>query len=119
LSIAQSTLALLAFSGAPQRADGVSQTHTTAPPAHDGSVVLHNGAHLHILDAPVEQPVQQPDWLAEADGLIDAGATRIHRDKAALVLAELAEGTAPSTIARKVGVGYSTVARIADRRGSP
>jgi hypothetical protein len=30
------------------------------------------------------------------------------------VLAGPAEGTAPSTIARRVGVGYKTVARIAD-----
>jgi hypothetical protein len=32
----------------------------------------------------------------------------------AAVLAELAGGTAPSTIARKVGVGYATVPRIAE-----
>ena len=30
------------------------------------------------------------------------------------VLAELDEGRAPNTIARKVGVGYKTVARIAE-----
>jgi hypothetical protein len=29
------------------------------------------------------------------------------------MLAELADGTPPSTVARKVGVGYATVARIA------
>lgn len=46
--------------------------------------------------------------------LIGAGVTRIERDKMAAVLAELDEGTAPSTIARKVGVGYTTVARIAE-----
>jgi hypothetical protein len=40
--------------------------------------------------------------------------TRLGRDKLALVLAELDEGTAPSRIARKVGVGYATVARIAE-----
>ncbi|MBS4729721.1 hypothetical protein MSM1_15680 [Mycobacterium sp. SM1] len=49
-----------------------------------------------------------------ADELIGAGVTRINRDKAALVLSELAAGTAPSTLARKVGVGYATVARIAE-----
>jgi DNA invertase Pin-like site-specific DNA recombinase len=38
--------------------------------------------------------------------------TRIERDKLAQVLAELADGTAPSTIARTLGVGYTTVARI-------
>ena len=43
-----------------------------------------------------------------------AGVTRLERDKLGLVLAGLADGTAPSTIVRKVGVGYATVARIAD-----
>jgi hypothetical protein len=40
--------------------------------------------------------------------------TRITRDKLAAALAGLADGTAPSSIARKVGVGYATVARIAE-----
>jgi hypothetical protein len=34
----------------------------------------------------------------------------------AAVLAELADGTAPSTVARKLGVGYATVARISRGR---
>jgi hypothetical protein len=41
--------------------------------------------------------------------------TRIERDRVAAVLAELAGGTAPSTVARRVGGGYATVARIAER----
>jgi hypothetical protein len=40
--------------------------------------------------------------------------TRIERDKLARVLAELADGTAPSTAARQLGVDYQTVARIAE-----
>jgi hypothetical protein len=68
---------------------------------------VRNGALLRALDAPVA------DWTAAADKLIGAGVTRIERDRVATVLAELADGTAPSTIARKVGVGYATVARIA------
>ena len=54
------------------------------------------------------------DWTAAADELIGAGVTRIERDKLATVLAALADGTAPSTVARKVGLGYATVARIAE-----
>jgi hypothetical protein len=46
--------------------------------------------------------------------LISAGVTRIERTKVATVLAELAGGTAPSTIDRKVGVGYAIVPRIAE-----
>jgi hypothetical protein len=61
--------------------------------------------------ASVDAPA---DWTAAADELIGAGVTRIERDKVAAVLAELAGGTAPSTVARKVGVGYRTVARIAE-----
>jgi hypothetical protein len=41
------------------------------------------------------------------------------RDKLAAVLAGLADGTARSTIARKVGVGYATVARIAETTTHP
>jgi hypothetical protein len=97
--IAQSTLALLALSGTPRRASG----------AHNGASV-HNGVPLHDLGVPVHPP----DWTAAADELIGAGVTRIDRDKAATVLAELAGGTAPSTVARKHGVGYTTVIRIAE-----
>lgn len=108
LSIAQSTLALLALSGTP-RTHGVQSGAAGA--AHNGAPVQHNGVYLHRLDAPVQQ---SDDWTAQADELIGAGVTRIDRDKAAAVLAELAGGTAPSTVARKHGVGYATVARIAE-----
>jgi hypothetical protein len=70
--------------------------------------VLRNGVPLHSLVAPVG------DWATAADEMIGSGVTRIARDKLALVLAGLDEGTAPSTIARKVGVGYATVARISE-----
>jgi hypothetical protein len=55
---------------------------------------------LHTLGAPVDAP---DDWTATADQLIGAGVTA-RPDKLALVLAGLAGGMAPSTIARKVGV---------------
>lgn len=103
LSIAVSTLALLALTGAPKRA----AVHADAPPAH-------NGALLHTLDAPV---CADGEHHAAADELIGAGVTRIARDKVAQVLAELAYGTAPSTVARRLGVGYQTVARIAETAG--
>jgi hypothetical protein len=65
---------------------------------------------MHQLATPVEQP---DDWDAQADALIGAGVTRIGREKVAAVLAELAGGAARSTVARKVGVGYTTVTRLA------
>jgi hypothetical protein len=97
LSIAVSTCALLALTGAPKRAGD-------AP-------LLHNGALLHTLHAP---GCADGEHHATADALIGAGVTRIARDRVAQVLAELADGTAPSTVARRLGVGYQTVARIAE-----
>jgi hypothetical protein len=75
------------------------------------AAVAHNGVPLHSLGAPADAP---DDWTAATDQLIGAGVTRLGRDKLTAVLAALADGTAPSTIARKVGVGYATVARIAE-----
>jgi Protein of unknown function (DUF2637) len=106
LSIAQSTLALLALSGAPRKGRVSNATPTAG--AHNGAV-LHNGVHLHPLDAPVDAP---DDWGAQADQLISAGVTRLDRGKVATVLSELAAGTAPSTVARRHGVGYATVTRL-------
>lgn len=100
LAIAVSTLALLALTGAPKR----GAVHDDAPP-------VRNGALLHHLDAPVSVDGAHH---ATADDLIGAGVTRIERDKVAAVLAELADGTAPSTVARRLSVGYQTVARIAE-----
>jgi hypothetical protein len=107
IAIAISTLALFALTGAPARNAPVHGLRNGAP-------LQHNGVQLHRLDAPVES---SDDWGAQADELIGAGVTRIDRDKVAAVLAALAGGTAPSTVARNVGVGYATVARIADRQG--
>jgi hypothetical protein len=86
---------------------GVSQTEVLDTPWRTGGG--HNGApvRLHALDAPV---AARP----AADKLIGAGVTRLGSDKLATVLANLEAGTAPSTIARKLGVGYATVARIAE-----
>jgi Protein of unknown function (DUF2637) len=124
LSIAQSTLALLALSGAPRKGRISSATPTAG--ARNGASV-HNGVHLHPLDAPVadfpisnrEVPTSSPDWTAHADQLISAGVTRIDRDKVATVLAELEEGVAPSTVARRHGVGYTTVTRLAETTKQP
>jgi hypothetical protein len=52
LAIVQSTLALLALSGTPRRADG----------AHNGAPVRQNGVPLHDLGAPVHPP----GWTAAA-----------------------------------------------------
>jgi hypothetical protein len=64
---------------------------------------------LHPLDAPV---CVDGAHHATAHDLIGAGVTRLERDKVAA--AELYAGTAPSTVARRLSVGYQTVSRIAD-----
>lgn len=52
--------------------------------------------------------------LPAAEAILAAGVTRIDRVKVAEVLAEHEADVRPSMIARKVGVGYSTVVRILD-----
>ncbi|AOZ61411.1 membrane protein [Mycobacterium phage DrHayes] len=52
--------------------------------------------------------------LPAAEAILAAGVTRIDRVKVAEVLAEHAADVKPSMIARKLGVGYSTVVRILD-----
>ncbi|QFG14127.1 membrane protein [Mycobacterium phage Curiosium] len=52
--------------------------------------------------------------LPAAEAILAAGVTRIDRVKVAEVLAEHDADVRPSMIARKVGVGYSTVVRILD-----
>ena len=66
---------------------------------------------MHALVAPV---CVDGAHHVKADELIGAGVTRLDRDKVAAVLAELDAGTAPSTVARRLSVGYQTVSRISE-----
>ncbi|QFP94865.1 membrane protein [Mycobacterium phage Marshawn] len=52
--------------------------------------------------------------MPAAEVIVEQGVTRIDRAKVAEVLAEHEQGVAPSMIARKLSVGYSTVVRILD-----
>ncbi|AYR01146.1 membrane protein [Mycobacterium phage LeMond] len=54
------------------------------------------------------------EHMPAAEKLVAEGVTRIDRAKVAEVLAEHAQNVAPSMIARKLSVGYSTVVRILD-----
>lgn len=54
-------------------------------------------------------------YHVEAAGrMVEAGVTRIDALRVARVLAEYDSNTAPSTIARKLGLGYETVVKILD-----
>ncbi|ASR85964.1 hypothetical protein SEA_PEANAM_82 [Mycobacterium phage Peanam] len=140
LSITGSTIALLALSGA-QRAEVVDQVHAEVQPAAQPAAPVHVEVHndvrtvaqaadLHVPVPADSQPgalsvasliareAATSDALAEhlpaAEAIVGAGVTRIDRVKVAEVLAAHSDGTAPSMIARKLGVGYSTVVRILD-----
>ncbi|QAX95619.1 membrane protein [Mycobacterium phage Nibb] len=54
------------------------------------------------------------EHMPAAERIVAEGVTRIDRAKVAEVLAEHAQNVAPSMIARKLSVGYSTVVRILD-----
>ncbi|AID59181.1 hypothetical protein PBI_EMERSON_82 [Mycobacterium phage Emerson] len=104
-------------------ADLQSDTHLVAREA-DGLV--------HVFEESVHDPVPggvsvadliareaaTSDALAAhlpaAEAILAAGVTRIDRVKVAEVLAEHEADVKPSMIARKLGVGYSTVVRILD-----
>lgn len=108
LSIAQSTLALLALTR-PRAA--------AAEPGAPSDIPVKRFSAGVTSPAPPAEASEEvlEDWYAEAESLIDAGVTRLDRDKLAVMLAELADGASPNAIARKIGVGYNTVARIRDR----
>ncbi|QFG09271.1 membrane protein [Mycobacterium phage Efra2] len=115
--------------------------HTVAQPADlhvslpaDTHLVAHEANGLvHVSEASVHDPapsgaVSVADLIAReaatsdalaahmpaAEAILAAGVTRIDRVKVAEVLAEHDADVRPSMIARKVGVGYSTVVRILD-----
>ncbi|AOZ64419.1 LamD-like protein [Mycobacterium phage Marcoliusprime] len=116
LSITGSTVALLALTGQARGAQAYEVEHLDAHPLSPVAPVhvsVHTSAQAVAQAAAVEVAEPATDLPVEAaERLLDAGVTRIDRVKVAQVLAEHAEGTAPSMIARKLSVGYSTVVRI-------
>lgn len=117
LSIAQSTLALLAITGASRR------RVTSAPTrgAHPNSTVAQpdgaNGtpAATTAVPDPSVAVACATRWHPAARQLIEAGVTQKDIDVVALVLAEHEAGIAPSTIGRRLDVHHSTVGRILAR----
>ncbi|WNM67563.1 membrane protein [Mycobacterium phage Shadow1] len=105
-----------------ERADAA---HTDAQPVHTPArglsvadlIARETAAAVESQPVDVEpstDPALFSPHAVAAARLVDEGVTRIDRAKVAQVLAEHAEGTAPSMIARKLQVGYSTVVRILD-----
>lgn len=140
LSITGSTIALLALTNA-QRAEVVDAPRAAvldaAQPVAPVHVEVHTDVHataqaadLHVSEPADLQPgavsvasliareaessAHLAAHLPAAEAIVAQGVTRIDRVKVAEVLAEHSDGTAPSMIARKLSVGYSTVVRILD-----
>ncbi|ASR85091.1 membrane protein [Mycobacterium phage Unicorn] len=105
-------------------ADGL--VHVTEQPVHEpvrgvtvADLIAREAAQAVAEPLPLDvetstDPALFSTHAVAAARLVDEGVTRIDRAKVAQVLAEHAEGTAPSMIARKLQVGYSTVVRILD-----
>ncbi|OHU71373.1 hypothetical protein BKG86_17110 [Mycobacteroides chelonae] len=140
LSITGSTVALLALSSA-HRVEQLDQPH--AGPLDDEAVklstifdgtlhgVIPSDQGAQTITATLELIEPEPtdtageEWTqAAADvevhhveaaaRIVEAGVTRVEALRVARVLAEYTAGTAPSTIARKLRMGYETVACILD-----
>lgn len=144
LSITGSTVALLALSSAQrvEQLDHPASTATLdepyAGPLDDGTVklstmfdgTLHGvipndpdtqtiTATLELIEPEVEEWTQaaadvEVRHVEAAARIVEAGVTRVEPLRVARVLAEYTAGTAPSTIARKLRMGYETVACILD-----
>lgn len=132
LSITGSTVALLALSGAER--DEQLDEPVGAPDPVVTAVIDEHHEHVYVPEArtmylsTVEQPGEPIDddqpsealasvevyHVESAGRMVEAGVTRIDALRVARVLAEYDAETAPSTIARKLSVGYETVVKILD-----
>ncbi|AVJ50246.1 membrane protein [Mycobacterium phage Mendokysei] len=111
-SIAVSTIALLALNGTRQRAAvpaAADQCRADIAPTAAPAEAPPPAAPT----VPVSAPAVDSSHHETADELIGAGVTRVDRDRLAAVLRGLADGIPPSTVARRVGVRYQTVQRVA------
>lgn len=139
LSITGSTIALLALSGA-QRNESIEETNTPGPSVHVevhndvhavaqvAELQVHEVEHIEsvathelgqrsqsvhdILAREAAHDGAVAAQLRSAEAILATGRVRIDRVKVATVLAQHADGTAPSMIARKASVGYDTVKSI-------
>lgn len=123
LGITGSTLSLLALSSAQRQPHPV---FADAQPVAPVSVAVHTEVHAAASVSDGTGPVSVAELIARetaispeearhlpaAEELLAAGVTTIDRVKVARVLAASASGTAPSTIARDLNVGFATVKRI-------
>ncbi|ULP47337.1 DUF2637 domain-containing protein [Mycolicibacter virginiensis] len=122
LGMASSLIALFALTNA-ERSQQVHAHHVEPQQGADSAVHVeaHNSVHTEgrndLLDKQIIQPKPAPDaHLAAAHRLVAQGIVRISPERVAKVLAEQSAGTAPSMIARRLSVGYSTVTKILENQ---
>lgn len=116
LGMTASTLAILALTDA-QRAEQLhTPAHPDALPAAAVHVEVHNTVHAaaHAATQPVQPGERERAAVhaAVAMRLTDTGVVRIAPERVVKVLDAHAEGIRPGTIARSLGVGFSTVKNI-------
>ncbi|OHU53480.1 DUF2637 domain-containing protein [Mycobacteroides chelonae] len=116
LGMTASTLAILALTEA-QRAEQLhAPAHPEALPAAAVHVEVHNTVHAaaHVATQPVQAGERERAAVhaAVAMRLTDTGVVRIAPERVVKVLDAHAEGVRPGTIARSLGVGFSTVKNI-------
>lgn len=117
LGMTASTLAILALTDAQRSEQLHASAHPDAQPAPTVHVEVHNtvSAEVHADVQPAHadvQPGQADVHAAVAARLTAAGVVRIAPERIVNVLDAHAEGMAPGTIARSLGVGFSTVKNI-------
>lgn len=117
LSIAQSTLALLALT-APMRRSGagpasVGEAAERAPGPRSGGPGTRGARQAPTAEqAEPPHPGAVARWQSTARSLVESGVTQKDPGVVAQILAEHAAGTPPSTIGRRLDVHHSTVRRI-------
>lgn len=126
LSIAGSILSLLALSGVRRRTGAVhTDAHANAPVSvnvltevHASAAVVEEQSAGRVSVAELvarlgdEITPDEAQFLPAAEQVIETVGINIDRVKVARVLYANSQGTAPSTIAREQGVGFTTVKRI-------
>ncbi|MFL0276991.1 hypothetical protein [Mycobacterium sp. SMC-19] len=109
LGMTASMVALLALSQPAPQAH-TAEHHTDTPPSVH--VAVHNTVSNALHSA--EPTAHDGAHLDAAHRLVATGLVRIGVERVAQVLEAHASGTAPSTIARRLNVGFSTVRRVID-----
>ncbi|TDO18170.1 uncharacterized protein DUF2637 [Mycobacterium sp. BK086] len=127
LGIAGSTLSLLALSSAQRHVEPMlSDAHPGAPVSVQVHTEVHaaasagaderTAARVSVAELVArlddEITTDEAKFLPAAEHVIEVVGINIDRVKVARVLYANSQGTAPSTIARELGVGFTTVKRI-------